>query len=99
MFGVSSPCIWRRKVSGSGMPGVDVTPGLAILFALAGFGMPGVGVVPFGSGDIALIGEIPGVALAIGELTAPEFTFAFIGLSTTGGTLELLSTLTELELV
>ena len=81
------------------MPGVGVTPGFAILFALAALGMPGVGVAPFGKGVIALIGAMPGVALAIGEFVSVEFTLALTGASITAGTFALLAMLTEFAFV
>ncbi len=40
-------CICFRKVSGSGIPGVGVAPGLNGFLRVAGSGMPGVGVAPF----------------------------------------------------
>src|SRR5829696_3437517 len=54
-------CICLRNVSGSGIPGVGVAPGLNGFLRFAASGMPGVGVAPFGIA-LALFGSgIPGV--------------------------------------
>ena len=66
-FGLSSPCICRRRVSGSGIPGVGVAPGFIFRFANLGSGIPGVGVAPFGRA-VTPFAEIPGVVFADGGI-------------------------------
>jgi hypothetical protein len=66
------PRIWRRMVSGSGIPGVGVAPGFIILFASFGSGIPGVGVAPFGSALTAFAAGIPGVDSGPGTMGDPE---------------------------
>jgi len=84
-FGRSSPCICLRNVSGSGMPGVGVAPGLIFTFASFGSGIPGVGVAPFGRLGTPFEG-IPTVELAeggIGEVENSGPTLALIFVTTT----------------
>jgi hypothetical protein len=62
------PRICRLNVSGSGIPGVGVAPGLNGLRKFAASGIPGVGVAPFGT-TLAFAGSgIPGVVFADGGI-------------------------------
>jgi hypothetical protein len=62
------PRICLRSVSGSGIPGVGVAPGLNGFRRVSGSGMPGVGVAPFGRLFAFFGSGIPGVAFAEGGI-------------------------------
>jgi len=63
---VAGRFICLRKVAGSGIPGVGVSPGLTGLLRVLGSGIPGVGVAPLGTLFTSLGAGIPGVVLVEG---------------------------------
>jgi len=65
------PCICLRKVSGSGIPGVGVAPGLKGFLIFAASGIPGVGV-PLGTLLASFGSGIPGVVFADGAIGLVE---------------------------